>query len=300
MTVAAPADGAVPPVESGSPRHLVWLYTPRVARDDISALLTLESEIVSSTRPDLDHTIAHARLAWWQEEAGHLALGRPRHPLGRRLAATFAAAALSPPDLRGLVEVARFDLAGTAFESQAEVDDYLSGWSQGLYRNLSLLLCPEGAARADVERFVTSAGAAVRDIELVARFASDARLGRVHAALSRGSPADTAADIASAHPSWQAQPWAAAQSKALAERLHSRRAALARAAATLPGPWRAPLRAALTWCAVSARLAAGCAAALPLQYDAGRFDALGATWTAWRAALAATRGRVPRALQEIP
>ena len=292
MSAAAPAVGAAPPVAAGSSRHLAWLYAPRQARDSIGALLTLESEIASSARPGLEHTVAHARLGWWQDEASELARGRPRHPLGRRLTEAFAAAALSPPDLRGLVEVASLDLAGAAFESQPELAGYLSGWSQGLFRNLTLLLCPAAAARAEVEHFSNAAGTACRDIELLARFAADARLGRVHVALPRG--ADGPAD----HEAWQAQPWPAAQARVLEERLRLRRQGLARAVSALPAAWRAPLRPAVAWCALAARLAGRCAAALPLQYDAGRFDALGATWTAWRSALAATRGQVPRALQE--
>jgi phytoene synthase len=292
MSAAAPAIGAAPPAAAGTSRHLAWLYAPANARGAIAALLTLEAEITASTRPGLDHAVAHARLGWWQEEAGELARGRPRHPFGRQLADAFAAAALSPPDLRGLVEVARLDLACSAFESQPELADYLGRWSEGLFRNLLLLCCAASEARADLERFATAAGSAIRDIELVARLAHDARLGRVHVALS---PADAAT---SGHQAWQAQPWPAAQAELLRARLQGRRQALARAASALPASRRDPLRAALVWCTLAARLAERCAAALPLQYDAGRFEAPGTAWIAWRAALAASRGRLPGALQE--
>jgi phytoene synthase len=292
MSPAAPAVGAAPPVAAGSARHLAWLYAPATARAGIAALLTLESEIAASTRPGLDHAVAHARLAWWQEEAGELARGRPRHPLGKQLADAFGAAALSPPDLRGLVEVARLDLACAAFESQPELADYLAQWSQGLFRNLVLLNCAGPDLRADVERFATAAGSAVRDIELVARLASDARLGRVHVAL-RPPPA-----AQSAHEPWQAQPWPPAEAGQLQERLLNRRRAVLQAASLLPASLRERQRAGLVWCTLAARLADRCAAALPLQYDAGRFEAPVAAWRAWRAALAASRGQLPGALQE--
>jgi len=291
MIPAAPAIGAAPPVAAGSARHLAWLYAPETARGGIAALLTLEAEIASSTRPGLDHAVAHARLGWWQEEAGELARGRPRHPLGRQLAEAFGAAALSPPDLRGLVEVARLDLACAAFESQPELADYLAHWSQGLFRNLVLLGCPAIDARGDVERFATAAGPAVRDIELVAQLASDARLGRLHVALPPSAPGP-------GHEPWQAQPWPMVQAGQLEERLRTRRKALHRAVAQLPASQRDPLRAALVWCTLAAKLSDRCAAALPLQYDAGRFDAPAAAWIAWRAALAASRGQLPGALQE--
>ncbi len=300
MIAAAPGAGAGPPGEPGSARHLVWLFAAAAQRDAIAALLSIESEIMASTRTGLDHAVAHARLAWWQDEAHEMARGRARHPLGRQLAQCFAAHGLSPPDLRGLVEVAKLDLACSAFESQLELSDYLSQWTQGLFRNLALFLCPDTQARADVERFCAAAGTAVRDIEVVTRLASDARLGRVHAVLARPTALapDAAPPPSPAHHPWQAQPWNDAQARALHERLRARRSALSRANLELPVPRRAALRAAVGWCAVTARLADRCAAALPLQYDAGRFEALGSTWTAWRAALAATRGQVHGALQE--
>jgi phytoene synthase len=292
MNPAAPAVGAAPPVAAGSARHLAWLYAPETVRTGIAALLTLDAEIASSTRAGLDHAVAHARLGWWEEEVGELARGRPRHPVGRQLADAFAAVELSPPDLRGLVEVARLDLACAAFESQPELADYLARWSEGLFRNLLLLSCPAPDARADVERLATAAGSAVRDIELVARLASDARLGRVRVALPPPAGAQ------GAHEPWQAQPWPPAQALQVKERLRGRRQGLLRAAAALPASRRPALRAALVWCTLAARLADRCAAALPLQYDAGRFDAPAAAWIGWRAALAASRGRLPGALQE--
>ena len=71
-----------------------------------------------------------------------------------------------------------------------------------------------------------------------------------------------------------------------------------RAAATLPPPMRSPLRPLLAWCALACELADRAQAALPLQYHAGRLTPLRAAWTAWRAALAASRGRLPQPLEE--
>jgi phytoene synthase len=286
-------DAAAPPGEAGSERQLAWLYAPPEARADVAALFVLEAEIAAGSRPGIEHSVAHARLAWWLEEATSLAAGRPRHPLGRRLAASFAQLGLSPPDLRGLVENARLDLACSAFESGPEYAEYLGAWGRGLFRNLALRLAPGAAARAEVERFSSVAGPAVRDVELVTRLAQDARLGRVHVPLTAaraGEPAE--------HEAWQRQPWPPAQSEALRERLGTRRAALQRAAAALPAAARPPLRALLAWAALAGRRAGQCVESLPLQYHAGRFEPLAAAWAAWRAAVAAARGHLPAALQE--
>ena len=107
-----------------------------------------------------------------------------------------------------------------------------------------------------------------------------------------------AADAAEAYAAWQQQPWPQEQASQLAERLQRRSEGLRRAASTLPATLRPALRPAIAWCALAERLAGHCVATLPLQYHAGRFAAPAATWTAWRAAVAAVRGRLPRALEE--
>jgi phytoene synthase len=292
VTSAGPP--GAPPAEPGSERQLAWLYAPPDARADVAALFTLEAEIAAGSRPGIEHAVAHARLAWWLEEATALAAGRPRHPLGRQLAESFARLGLSPPDLRGLVDNARLDLACAAFETGPEYAEYLGGWVRGLFRNLALRLSPESAARAEVERFCTVAGPAVRDVELVTRLAADARLGRVHVPLA----APAAGAEPPEHEAWQRQPWPEAQAQALRERLGTRRAALRRAAAATPAAVRPSLRALLAWSALAERRAGRCAAALPLQYHAGRFEGLAAAWAAWRAAVAAARGSLPAALEE--
>jgi len=256
-------------------------------------LLELEAEIGHGTRPGLEHTVAHARLAWWLEESAGIASGRARHPLARRLLDSFARAGLSPPDLRGLGVVAQLDLACTAFESEQEYASYLGDWSRGLFRNLALRLCPSLDARAALEAFVGLAGPALRDLELVARLADDARLGRMHVVLDANAAADPA--IVS---TWQRQPWPVDAAEALRQRIARRRGELCRAAATLPPPMRSPLRPLLAWCALAGVLADRAQAALPLQYHAGRLTPLRAAWTAWRAALAASRGQLPQPLEE--
>ena len=290
---ARASSGAAPATEPGSPRQLAWLYAPAEARDDVAALLELEAEIGHGARPGIEHTVAHARLAWWLEELAGIASGGGRHPLARRLLESFSRAGLSPPDLRGLGVIAQLDLACAAFETEQEYSSYLNDWSRGLFRNIALRLCPALDARAALEAFVGLAGPALRDLELIARLADDARLGRLHVVLDSKAAADPA--IVSA---WQRQPWPADACEALRDRIASRRGELCRAAAMLPPPMRSPLRPLLAWCALACELADRAQAALPLQYHAGRLTPLRAAWTAWRAALAASRGRLPQPLEE--
>lgn len=285
--------GAQPTAPAGSLRQLAWLYSPIEARDDVAALLELESEIGHGARPGIEHSVAHARLAWWLEELAGLAAGRGRHPLARSLLASFANAGLSPPDLRGLGAIAQVDLACTAFESEREYADYLGNWSRGLLRNLALRLCPALDHRAALEAFVGLAGPALRDLELVARLADDARAGRVHVVLDANAAEDPG--IVS---SWQLQPWPTHVSQVLRERIATRRGELRRAAGSLPPELRPALRPVLAWSALACDLADRAQSALPLQYHPRRLAPLRTTWIAWRAALAATRGRLPPSLKE--
>lgn len=290
---AVASAATIPNAPAGSPRQLAWLYAPEAARDDVAALFELEAEIGHGARPGLDHAVAHARLAWWLEETSSLASGRGRHPLGRRLLGSFAGLALSPPDLRGLATVVQIDLACMAFESDDEFAEYLGAWSRGLFRNLALRLCPAAEHRPAVEAFVALAGPALRDLELVARLAEDARLGRVHVAIDP-DPDRAPATVEA----WQRQPWPMEPANALRERIGRRRTELRRAAGALPESLRAALRPLLAWCALGCGLGDRCQAALPLQYHAGRLDPLRTGWMAWRAAVAASRGRLPQPLKE--
>lgn len=290
---AVEAPATLPTAPAGSPRQLAWLYTPESARDDVAALFELEAEIAHGARPGLEHAVAHARLAWWLEETSGLASGKGRHPLARRLLASFAGLALSPPDLRGLATVAQIDLACAAFESEQEYRQYLQAWSHGLFRNLALRLCPAADDRPAVERFVALAGPALRDLELLARLADDARVGRVHSVIEP-DPGRAPATVES----WQRQPWPTGPDNALLERIGGRRGELRRAAGALPASLRAAQRPLLAWCALGCELGDRCQASLPLQYHPGRLAPLRAGWTAWRAAVAAARGRLPPTLKE--
>jgi len=133
---------AAPPREAGA-RYFAWLYSPAAARDGTRALLAIEREILASTREGLDHSVAHARLGWWQEEAGRLHAALPAHPAGIELRNQFLAAGLSPPDLGALPRLAARELArralgrGPAPADELAVDAAL--WADGLLCPLAML-----------------------------------------------------------------------------------------------------------------------------------------------------------------
>jgi len=268
----------------GSVRHLVCLFAPEAQRAAVRSLLQIETEICRRHGRDIDHSVSHARLEWWQDETQRLLMSRPAHPLTRRVASAFGALEASPPDLSALVESAGLDLACAAFDSRAALDDYFRLWADGLFRSVVLLGSRGLGERAHLERFATQAGAALREIELLATLASDARQGRFHVPVGE-DPAE--------HGPWRLQPWSDECARTLAGRLQACGRSLCEAAQALPPAAIPGQRAALVWCALGLRAAQVTERALPLQPVPGRWEAAQATWLAWRAAVAAGRGTTP-------
>lgn len=279
----------VTPPPPGGARYHAWLFAPPAARDALAALLLVERELDDSSRPGLEHSVGHARLDWWQQEAALFAAGEPRHPATRALARSCDA--LDRPDLEPLVEIARWRHAQLAFENRAEMQQALAAWTTSVFGaacriGLSREQCtPE--TRAALTSFGQRAGAAVREIEWLAQATQRARLGLLPL------PLDELEAAGCSHEALQQAPLPTAVAAILRARLDRCGAALSAAADALPAALRADARAGLVWGAAAAALARNCAAALPNEYAPARFAPLAATFAAWRAAQAAMRGHLP-------
>ena len=268
-------------------REPVLRFAPVPARPSIAALFEIERELAATARDGLDHPVAHARLDWWDEELERLARAAPRHPATRTLAAAAAAAGRSPPDLRPLTEATRIEVARVAFLDRTELDAYLGHWAAALFRTLALSHTTDDVAIAAAERFAATAGPALREIELLALVTRHARAGRVFVPLG---------DPPGPHAPWTREPLAPAQSETLRLRLVALQATVHDAAHGLPGEARPALRPALVWAALGLRTVRSCIDALPGLPQPARAEPLRRTLLAWRAALAAARGRLPPGL----
>ena len=93
--MAGPATGAL---SAGQARRaLARAFAPAEVRPLLERVTALDAELASLARPDLEHSVAHAKLGWWQEEAARLAAGGARHPLTRALAPADLAAIMAAP-----------------------------------------------------------------------------------------------------------------------------------------------------------------------------------------------------------
>jgi phytoene synthase len=273
MSPARPAASAT--------RALAWLYAPVDQRPLLAALYALEEEIGASLRPGLDHQVAHLRLEWWREECARTAQARPAHPLTRDLAAAFAGSDPAPlAGLTGLVDAAVWDLAAATFGTRRELKGYCERWAEAIVVPLARFAAPEVGPAAS-----RTLGAALREGELLAGLARDARAGRLRL------PLDELA-AAGVDPAGLAlPPWPAPLAALLSTRQQALRAELAAAAAGLPRAAQPALRALLVWAALAGATSRRAERRLPQAPAAADDHAVLDGWRAWRAARQAGSGR---------
>lgn len=282
MSDRVPEGPQAPP--PGSLRWYAWLYTPPERRGATAALFAIEREIAASVRPGLDHGVAHARLEWWQGECERIAAGRPVHPLGQALLAGGAEPVAAPgapecPALGGLVENARWDLAGAAFENRPELDAYCHRWAGSVASSLV------PAAETAAVRYALAIGAVLCELELLEQLTSDARRGKLRL------PLDELERNGLEPGALSGLPRSAALAALLRERHDELRDTLERGAQSLPAERRPALRALEVWRSLADRRAARALRALPGPAPERARDRLAEALIAWRAARRALTGR---------
>ncbi len=263
-------------------RALVWLYMPPAQRPVFQALCGIEAEIAASLKPGLDHEVAHARLAWWGEECDRTASGAPTHPLTRALVASVASGEISAlARLRGVVDVATWDLAAATCETRTQLTAYCERWAQAMIAPLvPSTLAPSPA----IGSTCVKVGATLHEIQLLARLADDARVGRLRLPL-----ADLAA--VSARPEDLASPpWREPLASFLRSRHHELRAQLGVTVGQIPQHAQPHLPGILVWARLAAELSRRCARALPRALEARDHHGPLDSWRAWGSARRAASG----------
>jgi 15-cis-phytoene synthase len=275
--------------DTNSARYFSLLYASAAERPALDALFGIEREVLDSLRPGRDHHVAHSRLQWWREECERASRGAAVHPLTRALIAALGdPQAKSVPQLAGLcgiVDVAIWDLASATFESRRELEAYCQRWAAGMID--PIVAASFTAASVDAAEAATwrNIGAAVCEIDLLARLTPDAHLGRIRLPLNelQNAKADTS--------SLACPPWPEAIASLMRDRLRSLRDDIERNVADASREQQQALRGLLVWVALSWRTAQRVEQALPNQLQPVRFDAVRDAWFAWRIARRATVGR---------
>lgn len=130
----------------------------------VDALLDVESEVQASLHAELAHEVAHARLAWWQDELTRLAEGEPRHPATTVLVREARRRGYSSLDLRPLLASVERDLAQLTPDGDAQWDAHWRDWGRSVFR----VVCLFGVSReraALAEQTAALAGPAIHELE---------------------------------------------------------------------------------------------------------------------------------------
>ncbi len=271
-------------IPAGTPRYFAWLYGDARLQALLAPLFGIETEINAALQPALEHSVAHARMAWWAEEAQRLRAGHALHPLSRALLAQWPAAhGAAGPDVSGLVENAAWDLASAPFETRRELALYCERWARPVIQ----LAAAAGAADLPppiAQQFGLGVGAALCELDMLISLPQAARLGRLRLPLDE--LAAVGVDPAAvAHP-----PVArgALRASAAASPRAARRARVGLRAAALAGTARrAAWSAGVGGTGPPALAARGGRAAT--VWRRSRRDGLSDAWRAWRAARRAMR-----------
>jgi 15-cis-phytoene synthase len=190
----------VPP---GTARYWSWLFAAAEVRAPLLGIYALGAEWQALMDPATEPSVAHLKLAWWQEEMQRLEQGRAVHPISTYLAALPRAASVDFAPLLTAVKAAAAQVSGAPLERGADLEPQ----SQALWGG-PLALTSRLAADVLDEDSLGNCTRALAAAEYLARairdYRRDARIGRVPFAidelLAAGvDNADLAADPAPPH-----------------------------------------------------------------------------------------------------
>jgi phytoene synthase len=159
-------------------RYWSWLFATAEARAPLTGIYALGAEWQALMDPATESSVAHLKLAWWQEEMQRLAAHSAVHPISSYLAALPRAAAVDFTPLLDAVRAAAAQVNGAPLERAADLEPQ----SQALWGGPLTLATQLAAEPVDDEglRSCTNALAAAGYLSRAIRdYRREARVGRV-------------------------------------------------------------------------------------------------------------------------
>jgi 15-cis-phytoene synthase len=191
---------AVPP---GTVRYWSWLFAAAEARAPLLGIYALGAEWQALLDPATESSVAHLKLAWWQDEMQRLTTGAPVHPISSYLAALPRAAVVDFTPLLTAVRNAALYVGGVPLERGADLEALCRAlWGDPLA--LASRLAADVVDEAGVRDCTTALAMAGYLSKAIRGYRREARAGRVPFAidelLSAGvENADLAADAPPPH-----------------------------------------------------------------------------------------------------
>jgi len=109
----------VPP---GTARYWSWLFAAAESRAPLLGIYALGAEWQALMDPATEISVAHLKLAWWQDEMRRLAAGSAVHPICVYLAALPRAAAVDFTPLAAAVMAVAAQVSGAPLERGADLE----------------------------------------------------------------------------------------------------------------------------------------------------------------------------------
>ena len=269
---AAPAAG-----QELSARWFATLYATPPLRPLLESLFGIESEIYAVLRPGVEHSVAHVRMQWWQEECERAASGSGVHPLTRALLAARPGEDCAGPDLKGLLATATWDLASATFAARKELTAYCERWASAMVVPAVRWSSPANLPLEATTALGSSLGACLRELELLIELRTAALAGRLRLPLDELQAAGVDPEALAATP---CPPTLIMLLRERHRELRARLRALLEGI-TDPGQ-RLALRGLIVWVRLTLRRSEQVAAALPAAWRPSRASGLGDAWHAWR------------------
>jgi phytoene synthase len=166
---------ALPP---GTARYWSWLFAAPEARAPLLGIYALGAEWQALLDPATELSVAHLKLAWWQDEMQRLTVGAPVHPISNYLAALPRAASVDFTPLLTAVRDALHHAGGVPLERGADLEPVCRGiWGDPLA--LASRLSADGVDEASVRGCTTALAAGGYLSKAIRGYRREARAGRV-------------------------------------------------------------------------------------------------------------------------
>ncbi|MBV9550516.1 MAG: squalene/phytoene synthase family protein [Alphaproteobacteria bacterium] len=122
-------------------RYFSTLFAPAPLRPHLFALYAFNHEVARIAETVREPMLGAIRLEWWRETVAQAAHGAPRnHDVARGLASLFAAHAVEPTSVEGIIAARVFDANAERFADFAALEAYVDATGGALMRAAATIL----------------------------------------------------------------------------------------------------------------------------------------------------------------